>query len=197
MKREPPVDESFQTLAKLLLEERQVEIHLRFHVHHGMDSRVDLGEFRNGKLDIDDHLRDAVRLHPRTFSVRAAGGIRTRGPRCCLFGLGHKDPVNATSAFDVGTVSRRKRPVNVRCHILVDTGVVSADDVDVAEGTTLSIRQLDTIALKVPADRRTVAKVLRGEPLSREPLKQAKIIRVAKRLFPNVELPASTNCGVP
>lgn len=66
---------------------------------------------------------------------------------------------------------------------------MSADDRDVAEGTSLSIRQLDTIALKALADRRTVAKVLRGEKLTKDPHKQAAIVRVTKRLFPDFVVP--------
>ena len=82
-------------------------------------------------------------------------------------------------------------------HIHVDTDDIRVDHGGVAEGTSLSIRQLDTIALKAPADRRTVAKVLRGEQLVNQPHKQAAIVRVAKRLFPNIEIPVSKEPGVP
>jgi hypothetical protein len=65
----------------------------------------------------------------------------------------------------------------------------------VAEGTSLSIRQLDTIALKALADRRTVAKVLRGVKLTKDPHKQAAIIRVTKRIFPHFVVPTATPDG--
>lgn len=71
-----------------------------------------------------------------------------------------------------------------------------ANDPPVARGTPLTLRQLQTIALRVPADERTVAKVLLGEPLPREPHKQEAIIRVATELHPDHTWPVSSTPGV-
>ena len=70
--------------------------------------------------------------------------------------------------------------------------VSDANHGSVALGTTLSIRQLQVIAIKAKSEQRTVARVIRGEQLSRDTHKQAAIIKIVKRLHPTLMIPNST-----